>query len=227
MTCLRSLGFSLPLESVGFRKFKVEACLEWLKAPKGEIMLDATHQCEGSLPSQQAEVLAIVVRPSRLNPQNKKNAAIYMGLLFISPFMEAISFGSTRMALKEWLEPEKLPEEDCVLLVQLHPKSQLWPWCGGYPVFLDPIDWDAKADSDDSWAAKDLRAFGLHKVCPHVPGSKQATYVLLPRLYTVEEEAPWWTAYVATPLTEELEVAGSNLLPGVCRITMAAPSPRH
>ena len=197
-----------------------------VEGPKGPVLVDATRQREGSPPSQQAEVLAIVVRPNRLNPQDQKNAAIFMGLIFISPFMDAISFASARLALKEWLEPEKLPAEDCVLLVQLHPKSQLRPWCVGYPVFLDPIDKDAKADSDDSWVARDVRAFGLQKVCPCVPGSKRP-HVMLPHLYTVEKEDPWRTAYVATPLEEGLEVAGPNLLPGGYRIPMAAPSPCH
>ena len=31
-------------------------------------------------------------------------------------------------------------------------------------MFLDPIDKDSKAESDDSWVATDLRAFGLHGV---------------------------------------------------------------
>ena len=45
--CFRSLGFAQPLELVGFRKYKAEACLGWWKTPKGDVLSDATHQRQG------------------------------------------------------------------------------------------------------------------------------------------------------------------------------------
>ena len=160
--CLRSLGFAQPLELVGFRKYKAEACLGWLKTPKGDVLSDATRlrQGGGQPTIPKSEALAIVASPSRLHPKGSKEAVVSMGLVFISPYIEVASFASAHIALKDWMEEEGLLEETRILFVQLGPLSQLQPHCVGYPVFLDPIHEDRKAASDDSWVAADLRAFG-------------------------------------------------------------------
>ena len=153
--CLRSLGFAQPLESVGFWKYKAEACLGWLKTPKGDVLSDATHQRQGGgqPTTPKSEALAIVASPCCLRPKEGKEAAVNMGLVFISPHIEVASFASAHIALKDWMEEEGLLKETHVLFVQLGPSSQLRPHCVGYPVFLDPIDEDSKVESDDSWAA--------------------------------------------------------------------------
>ena len=164
--CLRSLGFAQPLESVGFQKYKAEACLGWLKTPKGDILSDATHlrQGGGQPTIPKSEALAIVASPSCLHPEGGKEAVVSMGLVFILPYIEVASFVSAHIALKDWMEEEGLLEETCILFIQLGPSSQLQPHCVGYPVFLDPIHEDRKVASDDSWAAANLRAFGLQGV---------------------------------------------------------------
>ena len=150
--CLRSLGFAQPLESVGFQKYKAEACLGWLKTPKGDVLLDATHlrQGGGQPTTPKSESLAIVASPGCLRPKGSKEAAVCMGLVFISPYIEVASFASAHIALKDWMEGEGLLEETHILFVQLGPLSQLQPHCVGYPVFLDPIHEDRKVASDDS-----------------------------------------------------------------------------
>ena len=172
--CLRSLGFAQPLESVGFRKYKAEACLGWLKTPKGDVLSDATHQRQGAGQSTtlKSEALAIVASSCCLCPKEGKEVAVNMGLVFISPHIEVASFASTHIALKDSMEQEGLLKETRVLFVQLGPSSKLRPHCVGYPVFLDPIDEDSKAESDDSWAATDLRAFSLHGVTLSLPGTR-------------------------------------------------------
>ena len=111
--CLRSLGFAQPLKSVGFRKYKAEACLGWLKTPKGDILSDATHlhQGGGQPTISKSEALAIVASPSHLCPKGSKEAAVSMGLVFISPYIEVASFASAHIALKDWMEEEGLLEE--------------------------------------------------------------------------------------------------------------------
>ena len=186
--CLRLLGFAQPLESVGFRKYKAEACLGWLKTPKGDILSDATRlrQGGGQPTIPKSEALAIVASPSHLRPKGSKEAAVSMGLVFISPYIEVTSFVSAHIALKDWMEEEGLLEETRILFVQLGPSSQLQPHCVGYPVFLDPIHEDRKAASDDSWVATDLRAFGLQGVTLSLPGMGPHVFVMLPRLFTTE-----------------------------------------
>ena len=186
--CLRSLGFAQPLELVGFRKYKAEACLGWLKTPKGDVLLDATRQRQGGgqPTTLKSEALAIVASPCCLHPKEGKEAAVTMGLVFISPHIEVASFASAHIALKDWMEQEGLLKETRVLFVQLGPSSQLQPHCVGYPVFLDPIDEDSKVESDDSWVATDLRAFGLQGVTLSLPGTRPHVFVMLPRLFTAE-----------------------------------------
>ena len=186
--CLRSLGFAQPLESVGFRKYKAEACLGWLKTPKGDILSDATHlhQGGGQPTIPKSEALAIVASPSYLCPKGSKEAAVIMGLVFISPYIEVASFASAHIALKDWMEEEGLLEETHILFIQLGPLSQLQPHCVGYPVFLDPIHEDRKVASDDSWVAADLRAFGLQGVTLSLPGTGPHVFVMLPHLFTAE-----------------------------------------
>ena len=106
LACLRSLGFAQPLESVGFRKYKAEACLRWLKTPKGDVLSDATRQRQGGGQSTtlKSEALAIVASPCCLHPKEGKEAAINMGLVFISPHIEVASFASAHIALKDWME---------------------------------------------------------------------------------------------------------------------------
>ena len=112
--CLRSLGFAQPLESVGFQKYKAEACLGWLKTPKGEVLSDATrlHQGGGQPTTPKSEALAIVASPSCLRPKGNKEVAVSMGLVFISPYIEVVSFASTHIALKDWMEEDDEEEEE-------------------------------------------------------------------------------------------------------------------
>ena len=184
--CLRSLGFAQPLELVGFQKYKVEACLGWLKTPKGDVLLDATHlrQGWGQPATPKSEALAIVASPSCLHPKGSKEAAVSMGLVFISPYIEVVSFASAHIALKDWMEEERLLEETCILFVQLGPSSQLQPHCVGYPVFLDPIHEDRKLVSNDSRAVADLRAFGLQGVTLSLSGTGPHVFMMLPHLFT-------------------------------------------
>ena len=125
--CLRSLGFAQPLESVGFRKYKAEACLGWLKTPKGDVLSDATHQRQGGGQSTtlKSEALAIVASPCCLRPKEGKEAAVNMGLVFISPHIEVASFASAHIALKDWMEQEELLKGTHVLFIQLGPSSKL------------------------------------------------------------------------------------------------------
>ena len=228
--CLRSLGFAQPLESVGFRKYKAEACLGWLKTPKGDVLSDATRlrQGGGQPTIPKSEALAIVASPSCLRPKGGKEAAVSMGLVFISPYIEVASFASAHIALKDWMEEEGLLEETRILFVQLGPSSQLQPHCVGYPVFLDPIHEDRKVASDDSWVAADLRAFGLQGVTLSLPGTGPHVFVMLPRLFTTERGSLWWDSRCIPPTEEELEVAGPNLLQGgPARIAFAKPSELH
>ena len=151
-----------------------------------------------------------------------------MGLVFISPYIEVVSFASTHIALKDWMEEEGLLEETHILFVQLGPSSQLQPHCVGYPVFLDPIHEDRKAASDDSWAAADLRAFGLQGVTLSLPGTRPHVFVMLPRLFTAERGSLWWDSRCILPTEEELEAVGPNLLQGgPAKVTFAKPSKLH
>ena len=228
--CLRSLGFAQPLESVGFRKYKAEACLGWLKTPKGDVLSDATRlrQGGGQPTTPKSEALAIVASPSHLRPKGNKEAAVSMGLVFISPYIEVVSFASTHIALKDWMEEEGLLEETRILFVQLGPSSQLQPHCVGYPVFLDPIHEDRKAASDDSWAVADLRAFGLQGVTLSLPGMGPHVFVMLPHLFTAARGSLWWDSRCIPPTEEELEAAGPNLLQGgPAKVTFAKPSELH
>ena len=84
------------------------------------------------------------------------------------------------------MEEKGLLEETRILFIQLDPSSQLQPHCVGYPVFLDPIHADRKAASDNSWAAADLRAFGLQGVTLSLPGTGPHVFVMLPCLFTAE-----------------------------------------
>ena len=228
--CLRSLGFAQPLESVGFQKYKVEACLGWLKTPKGDVLSDATclHQGGGQPTTLKSETLAIVASPSCLRPKGSKEVVVSMGLVFISPYIEVASFASAHIALKDWMEEEGLLEETRILFVQLGPLSQLQPHCVGYPVFLDPIHEDRKAASNDSWAATDLRAFGLQGVTLSLPGTGPHVFVMLPCLFTTEWGSAWWDSHCIPPTEEEPEAVGPNLLQGgPARITFAKPSELH
>ena len=214
--CLRSLGFAQPLESVGFWKFKAEACLGWLKTPKGDVLSDATcqHQGGGQPTTPKPEALAIVASPCHLHPKEGKEAVVNMGLVFISPHIEVVSFASAHIALKDWMEQEGLLQGTHILFIQLGSSSRLQPQCGGYPVFLDPIDKDSKAENDDSWAATDLRAFGLHRVTLSIPGTRPHIFIMLPHLFSTEEGSAWCNSHCAPPTEEELEAAGPNLLQG-------------
>ena len=148
-----------------------------------------------------------------------------MGLVFISPYIEVVSFASTHIALKDWMEEEGLLEETRILFIQLGPLSQLQPHCVGYPVFLDPIHEDRKVVSDDSWAVADLRAFGLQGVTLSLPGTRPHVFVMLPHLFTSARDSPWWNSRCIPPTEEELEVAGPNLLQGgPAKVTFAKPS---
>ena len=214
--CLGSLGFAQPLESVGFRKFKAKACLGWLKTPREDVLSDATcqHQGGGQPTTPKSKALAIVASPCCLHPKEGKEAVVNMGLVFISPHIEVASFASAHIALKDWMEQEGLLQGTCVLFVQLGSLSRLQPWCVGYPVFLDPIDKDSKAENDDSWAVTDLRAFGLHRVTLSIPGTRPHVFIMLPCLFTTEEGSDWWNSCCAPPTKEELKAAEPNLLQG-------------
>ena len=228
--CLRSLGFAQPLESVGFRKYKAEACLGWLKTPKGDVLADATHLRQGGEQptTPKSEALTIVASPGRLRPKGNKEAVVSMGLVFISPYIEVVSFASAHIALKDWMEGEGLLEEARILFVQLGPLSQLQPHCVGYPVFLDPVHEDRKVASDDSWVVTDLRAFGLQGVTLSLPGTKPHVFVMLPRLFTSVRDSPWWNSHCIPPTEEELEAAEPNLLQGgPAKVTFAKPSELH
>ena len=228
--CLRSLGFAQPFELVGFRKYKAEACLGWLKTPKGDVLLDATHQRQGGgqPTTPKSEALAIVASPCRLRPKEGKEAVVNMGLVFISPHIEVASFASAHIVLKDWMEEEGLLQGTRVLFVQLGPSSKLRPRCVDYPVFLDPIDEDSKAESDDSWVATDLRAFGLHGVTLSLPGMRPHVFIMLPCLFTAEQGSAWCNSRCIPPTEEELEVAGPNLLQGgPSRVAFAKPSKLH
>ena len=63
--------------------------------------------------------------PSCLCPKGGKEAAVNMGLVFISPHIEVASFASAHIALKDWMEEEGLLKETRVLFIQLGPSSQL------------------------------------------------------------------------------------------------------
>ena len=228
--CLRALGFAQPLESVGFRKYKAEACLGWLKTPKGDVLLDATHQRQGGWQptTPKSKALAIVASPCCLHPKEGKEAVVNMGLVFISPHIEVVSFASAHIALKDWMEQEGLLQGTRILFVQLGSSSRLRPWCGGYPVLLDPIDKDSKVENDDSWAATDLRAFGLHGVTLSIPRTRPHIFIMLPRLFTAEEGSAWYNSHCIPPTEEELEAAGPNLLQGgPSRVAFAKPSELH
>ena len=127
LACLRSLGFAQPLESVGFRKYKAEACLGWLKTPKGDVLLDATRQRQGGgqPTTPKSEALTIVASPCHLHPKEGKEVVVNMGLVFISPHIEVASFVSAHIALKDWMEEEGLLKETRVLFIQLGPSSKL------------------------------------------------------------------------------------------------------
>ena len=118
--CLRSLGFAQPLESVGFRKFKAEACLGWLKTPKGDVLSDATHQHQGGgqPTTPKPKALAIVASPCCLHPKEGKEAVVNMGLVFITPHIEVASFASAHIALKDWMEQEGLLQGTRILFFQ-------------------------------------------------------------------------------------------------------------
>ena len=164
----------------------MEACLGWLKTPKGDVLADATRlrQGGGQPTTPKSEALAIVASSGHLCPKGNKEAAVSMGLVFISPYIEVVSFASAHIALKDWMEEEGLLEEARILFLQLGPSSQLQPHCVDYPVFLDPIHEDRKAVSDDSWAVTNLRAFGLQRVTLSLPGTGPHVFVMLPRLFT-------------------------------------------
>ena len=228
--CLRSLGFAQPLESVGFQKYKAEACLGWLKTPKGDVLSDATCQRQGGgqPTTPKSEALAIVASPCRLHPKEGKEAVVNMGLVFISPHIEVASFASAHIALKDWMEQEGLLQGTHILFIQLGPSSNLRRWCVGYPVFLDPIDEDSKVESDDSCMATDLRAFGLHGVTLSLPGMRPHVFIMLPRLFTAEQGSAWCNSRCIPPTEEDLEVAGPNFLQGgPTRVAFAKPSELH
>ena len=125
--CLRSLGFAQPLESVGFQKFKAEACLGWLKTPKGDVLSDATRQRQGGgqPTTPKPKALTIVASPCCLHPKEGKEVVVNMGLVFISPHIEVASFASAHIALKDWMEQEGLLQGTCILFVQLGSSSRL------------------------------------------------------------------------------------------------------
>ena len=175
-----------------------------------------------------SEALTIVASPGHLRPKGNKEAAVSMGLVLISPYIEVVSFASAHIALKDWMEEEGLLEETRILFVQLGPLSQLQPHCVGYPVFLDPIHEDRKAASDDSWAVTDLRAFGLQGVTLSLPGTRPHVFVMLPCLFTSVQDSPWWNSRCIPPTEEELEVVGPNLLQGgPTKVTFTKPSELH
>ena len=151
-----------------------------------------------------------------------------MGLVFILSYIEVVSFASTHIALKDWMEEEGLLEETRILFVQLGPSSQLQPHCVGYPVFLDPIHEDRKAASDDSWVVTDLRAFGLQGVTLSLPGTRPHVFMMLSHLFTAARGSLWWNSHCIPPTEEELEAAGPNLLQGgPSKVTFAKPSELH
>ena len=95
-------------------------------------------------------------------------------------------------------------------------------------MFLDPIDKDSKVESDDSWVATDLRAFGLHGVILSLPGMRPHVFIILPRLFTAEQGSAWCNSRCIPPTEEELEAAGPNLLQGgPSRVAFAKPSELH
>ena len=95
-------------------------------------------------------------------------------------------------------------------------------------MFLDPIDKDSKVESDDSWVATDLRAFGLHGVTLSLPGTRPHIFIMLPHLSTAEEGLAWCNSCCIPPTEEELKAAGPNLLQGgPSRVAFAKPSELH
>ena len=191
-------------------------------------MPPANVKVGGSQQPQNPRPLAIVASPCHLHPKEGKEVVVNMGLVFISPHIEAVSFASAHIALKDWMDQEGLLQGTRVLFVQLGSLSRLQPRCVGYPVFLDPINKDSKVENDDSWAATDLRAFGLHRVTLSIPGTRPVIFIILPRLFTTEEGSAWCNSRCALPTEEELEAAEPNLLQGgPSKIAFAKPSGLH
>ena len=124
---------------------------------------------------------------------------VSMGLVFISPYIEVVSFVSAHIALKDWMEEEGLLKETRILFIQLGLSSQLQPHCVGYPVFLDPIHEDSKVASDNFWAATNLRAFSLQGVTLSLPGMGPHVFVMLPRLFTTKRGSLWWDSCCIPP----------------------------
>ena len=187
-----------------------------VETPKGDVLSDATHQHQGggqpTIPKPKA--LAIVASPCHLHPKEGKEAVVNMGLVFISPHIEVAFFASAHIALKAWMEQEGLLQGTRILFLQLGSLSRLRPRCVGYPVFLDPIDKDSKVENDDSWAATNLRAFGLHRVTLSIPWTRPHIFIMLPCPFSAEEGSAWCNSRCAPPTEEELEAAGPNLLQG-------------
>ena len=85
-----------------------------------------------------------------------------------------------------------------------------------------------KVESDDSWVATDLRAFGLHGVTLSIPGMRPHIFIMLPHLFTTEEGSAWCNSHCIPPTEEELEAAGPNLLQGgPSRVAFAKPPELH
>ena len=182
----------------------------------------------GQPTTPKSEALAIVASPCRLHPKEGKEVVVNMGLVFILPHIEVASFASAHIALKDWMEKEGLLQGTRILFVQLGSLSRLQPRCGGYPVFLDPIDKDSKVENGDSWAATNLRAFGLHGVTLSITATRPHIFIMLSRLFTAEEGSAWCNSCCIPPTEEELKAAGSNLLQGgPSRIAFAKPSELH
>ena len=84
----------------------------------------------------------------------------------------------------------------------------------GYPEFLDPIDEDSKAESDDSWVATNLRAFGLQGVTLSLPGTRPHVFVRLPHLFTAERGSVWCNSRCIPPLKRSLRRLGPTFYKG-------------
>ena len=85
----------------------------------------------GQPTTPKSEALAIVASPSHLCSKGSKEAAVSMGLVFISPYIEVVSFASVHIALKDWMEEGGAPRGDPYPLHSARPfEPAPTPLCG-------------------------------------------------------------------------------------------------
>ena len=181
--CLGSIAFTVPQETVKFKKFRAKDCIEWLRAGEEEedeevCVLKEARQL-GLAPHYHA--LAILANQAGLHPENSsKEPFVGVGVVYISPYIVGVSFSTTYLALSNWAGNKKAIADPHLLFVYLDPTSELMPPSVGYPIYLDLAKEEFKDKGEPKyWPTSKLRAFDLQTISlPVKKGAARESFVM-------------------------------------------------